>query len=488
MNAIGLKLNQWSKDGLRICQSHELTTVKKTKLINRQSRSNKIKKQQFSFSFVVPIARGVRHVQNIPLDTGRRSSTAKDRRHLKNIDADRTALMVKCDNNETAVEMIIERNNMIMQKFERETPAKKKRCIAPIVAKQYGITPNDNNNAPSPPPARSKQTRHFNRNVEKILTSEAQPAVVAVEKLSEKEVKRRTGFHGGVKALLRFIITVCNGDFDMMKSTASTYLTWFEEWFIYLEVVNGKTWTRWEDLLSKNMFDVAESAFHKIIDSKLNLIKRCRTSWPRYASHEEDLFLRDNKWNEKYGNKRCIMLDDTNGPFTFKPSIAMNQRSTWSSYYGSNCAKGGVFLQYCGWMGVSEYYGGAISDSLYVEKTGILKEQQKFAEDDLVNGEYIPFTNILDKGYRIIRLAWEAGRQTVVQPAFAASDRQFHTNEMLESASVAADRSGNERAVKNSKASGFIKRGLKPNASPARFNNVWLAWSFQANFMFAAVV
>ena len=59
---------------------------------------------------------------------------------------------------------------------------------------------------------------------------------------------------------------------------------------------------------------------------------------------------------------------------------------------------------------------------------------------------------------------------------------------MLESASVAADRSGNERAVKNSKASGFIKRGLKPNASPARFNNVWLAWSFQANFMFAAVV
>ena len=61
--------------------------------------------------------------------------------------------MVKCDNNETAVEMIIERNNMIMQKFERETPAKKKRCIAPIVAKQYGITPNDNNNAPSPPPS-----------------------------------------------------------------------------------------------------------------------------------------------------------------------------------------------------------------------------------------------------------------------------------------------------------------------------------------------
>ena len=54
------------------------------------------------------------------------------------------------------------------------------------------------------------------------------------------------------------------------------------------------------------------------------------------------------------------MWDDTNIPFTYKPSSAMNQRLTYSSYYGMNCAKGGVFLQLCGWMGVEELWCGAI--------------------------------------------------------------------------------------------------------------------------------
>ena len=56
------------------------------------------------------------------------------------------------------------------------------------------------------------------------------------------------------------------------------------------------------------------------------------------------------------------------------------------------------------------------------------------------------------------------------------------------SASVASDRSGNERAVNVCKKSGYIKRGLAPHGEPRRLNDSWLAWSFQANFMYAPVL
>ena len=59
---------------------------------------------------------------------------------------------------------------------------------------------------------------------------------------------------------------------------------------------------------------------------------------------------------------------------------------------------------------------------------------------------------------------------------------------MLAAASEAADRSGNERAVKLAKKSGLLKRGLKPRASPIRLNNAWMSWSFQVNFMYAPVL
>ena len=360
------------------------------------------------------------------------------------------------------------------------------RRLPPIIAKKYGI---DESGSTSPS-LQSKQTSRFKKiPVEDntvTSTEELFKPVVEVRSLSECEVKRRAGFHGGVKAVLRYLILVCNGDFGCMTSTASTHMTWFEEWFLYLEVVYGKTWTRWQDVLK--MYNICERTFYHVLDSKIQLVKRCRNSWPRFASHEEDVKLRGQKWNEKYGNKRCILWDDTNGPFTFKPSTALNQRRTWSSYYASNCAKAGVFVQFCGWIGVDELFPGAISDSLYVEKTNILKIQKEFAEKDLVNGKYVPFTIIVDKGYRIITLAWVAGKQECVQPTFAKSDRQFTTNEMLVSATVAADRSGNERAVRYAKLLGFIQRGLKPRTCPRRFNDVWLAWSFQTNFMYKSVL
>jgi len=56
------------------------------------------------------------------------------------------------------------------------------------------------------------------------------------------------------------------------------------------------------------------------------------------------------------------------------------------------------------------------------------------------------------------------------------------------SASIAADLSGNERAVCVAKMSSYVKRGLTTHTDIKHLPDVWLAWSFQANFMFGSVL
>jgi hypothetical protein len=92
------------------------------------------------------------------------------------------------------------------------------------------------------------------------------------------------------------------------------------------------------------------------------------------------------------------------------------------------------------------------------------------------------------EGYHIVQICWRVGKQECIQPSFANSDQKFSLSEMLVSATVAADRSGNERAVKISKGSTFFKRGLKPGGCPIQLNKVRMAWSFQANFMYTSVL
>lgn len=53
------------------------------------------------------------------------------------------------------------------------------------------------------------------------------------------------------------------------------------------------------------------------------------------------------------------------------------------------CRKGGVFLQFYGWMDVEELLVDTTSNSFY------MKSQRVFAEND----KYIPFVIILGKGY-----------------------------------------------------------------------------------------
>ena len=306
----------------------------------------------------------------------------------------------------------------------------------------------------SPSPVKPKQSKRYKSCAQrkdkpvKCKPQDPNPSTLPFS-LGDDEIKRRTGFQSEV-AMLSFAINVCNGNFDLFKETNSI-LTWYEEWLLYFEAVWGKTHTRMNDLAV--MFKTQNETVYEIFDCKIHLILRCRSSWPTYASYDEDRLLRKAKWNSKYDGKRIIMWDDTNVPFQYKPSSARNQRLTYSSYYGMNCAKGGVFLQLCSWMGVAELWVGGTSDSHFMEHTDILKQQEEFARSDLVGGKYLPFSLILDKGYRIIAICWKKGQQVYYQPIFASSDRRFTLNETPTSAGIAADRSGNERAVNTSKKS-----------------------------------
>ena len=96
---------------------------------------------------------------------------------------------------------------------------------------------------------------------------------------------------------------------------------------------------------------------------------------------------------------------------------------------------------------------------------------------DLVNGEIVVFTNVVDKGYRVRAFNFRHGKQLTAQPVFAKSDQQFKGLETLFSASIAADRGRNERGVIVAKRCGYIRRGFLPGMDARTFNDVWLCWS-----------
>ena len=87
---------------------------------------------------------------------------------------------------------------------------------------------------------------------------------------------------------------------------------------------------------------------------------------------------------------------------TCKPSAVHAQRLTCSNCYGSNCAKGSVYLQYCGWIGVYVLWTGGVADSDYLshdydnDEDGILRAQKYFQENDLVDRKIKAFHMTLD--------------------------------------------------------------------------------------------
>jgi len=300
-------------------------------------------------------------------------------------------------------------------------------------------------------------------------------------RITATEVKRRTVFED-VESLLSFVAITCNGDIEKVCETTSC-LSWFEEWMMFCEYVWGKTGTRWEDIA--HTYRVGLTSAQKIVKRKKAMVLECRSRLTLFVSQEEDEALRNERWNYTYKNRRVIFWDNSNVNMRYTPTEASLNRRTYSSYYGGNVAKGGVFVQLCGWLGAHSLWVGAVSDTKYLSESGILEMQEEFIETDLTSD--LPFTNIVDKGYRCVIAAWRKG-QYLVQPKFARSDRKFTTEDILTSACIATDRSGNERAVNVCKYSGVIQRGLLRSGNPADLDDTWLAWSFQSNFVFRPVL
>ena len=215
---------------------------------------------------------------------------------------------------------------------------------------------------------------------------------------------------------------------------------------------------------------------------------KTRSDWPTYVTHSEDVNMRHEKWKKMYEDKRIVMWDNTAIRFKGKPTDSELQRNTYSSYYAGNVAKGAVFIQLCGWIGAHDLWVGAVSDSEYMKRSGILKQQQQYLEKDDADSNDINWINVLDKGYKVGAAAWQAGGQLVVQPTFAKAEQKFSTHDTIRSAAIAAERSANERAVNRCKACGYLQNGLKTHQDTERISDVWLAWSFQTNFMYQPVL
>ena len=96
-------------------------------------------------------------------------------------------------------------------------------------------------------------------------------------------------------------------------------------------------------------------------------------------------------------------------------------------------------------------------------------------------------TNIYDKGYRARAACWRHDKQLIAQPVFGKSDQRFKGSDTLYSASLASDRGANERGVNVSKRCGVIKRGFKVGMDTQIFQDTWITWGRQCNFMFDAV-
>jgi len=295
-------------------------------------------------------------------------------------------------------------------------------------------------------------------------------------------IQQLTGFVS-MFALLAFILVVCNGDVDVMLESC-TELTWFEEWVLYFQCMWGRQNITEESLAF--WYGISRRTAMRVLERKRSMVLAARERWPMFASYEECIQLQAESWKKNYGNKRLIMWDDTNIDAPGPSDAAMN-RHLYSQYYNGCVGKGGVFLQTCGWIGVWMLWAGAVSDSDYMTTGGILEVMQLFVAECALHSD-IPFTLILDKGYRIVLDALHSGGQMTVQPNFAKSDRKFNSEEVLRSAAIATDRSANERGVRVCKHSGLLKRGLQHHQSTAAIDDAWCAWSFQVNFMFKPVL
>jgi hypothetical protein len=453
---IGLKPSDQRKE-IRICGRHVIEKiVKDVSFVDNKGNKRSIKTNMY-----VPCTEGV-----CMLASDANDKTTAFQRKNKGLSTDRfLSRQIESIRNEPSGDTML----LLSQLLEAQEGNIE--SINPNVAKAAGIIS-------------SKNRQSMKVEIPQVFAEkEEQSTVVRYTHLTTKMVKRTTGF-SSVASFLAFIIIVNDADQKKIERRC-TYLSWLEEWCVYLEAVWCKSCTRWIDLEAR--YNISPRTLRTIFDSKLAIHINCVMSWPRFVSYEEDKLYRKQKWSETYKQRRIIMWDNTNINFCFKPSSADVQRNTYSAYYAGNCAKGSVFIQPCGWMGTHDLWVGAVSDSLYMTRSGVLKMHTDYI-DKYEETNKTAFTILLDKGYRITTVAWRSGGQFVLQPSFARSDYKFTSYETIRGAAVAHDRAANERAVRYSKICGYIKSGLRQNESTQRLSDVWIAWAFQCNFIYKPVL
>ena len=209
--------------------------------------------------------------------------------------------------------------------------------------------------------------------------------------------------------------------------------------------------------------------------------------WPKFVSYDEEVNIqKTDKWSDFFDSTRVIMWDMTDVKIP-QLSSAESARLAYNKYYNGCCGKGGIFLQSSSWIGTHDLWMGAVTDSEYLTRSGILQEQMDFVEDEDGLFPEIPFTNITDKGFRITAEAFNHGNQLVLQPPFMRSDRRFLGEQTVEAAAIATIRSANERAVNRIKQCHFVKQGLLESENVERVSAVFLTFGFQCNFMFQPV-
>ena len=78
-----------------------------------------------------------------------------------------------------------------------------------------------------------------------------------------------------------------------MMTRRVTRMSWFEEWFMFLEIIQGKSRLRWDDVEMKYLVD--NKTARRVFDAKLAMILKAWRSWPCYVTIEEDEQLRNEK-------------------------------------------------------------------------------------------------------------------------------------------------------------------------------------------------
>ena len=144
--------------------------------------------------------------------------------------------------------------------------------------------------------------------------------------METKDAKIKTGVKY-VETLLTYAIFVCNGDFNWLQNWC-LILTWFEEWVLYFEQSYGYSNIRIKDL--EGEWGIDQTQITKVKDCKGALEVAIPRSWPRFASYDEDISLRNQSQWAKYDGHRHIMWDMTNVS-AYKFTDAAVQRGKYSS-------------------------------------------------------------------------------------------------------------------------------------------------------------